>query len=32
LEQELRRDWPGQGAEALQVRWPLMGRWGVINA
>ncbi|MEN9766751.1 MAG: hypothetical protein RLZZ32_711, partial [Cyanobacteriota bacterium] len=27
----LRHAWPGQGAEALQVRWPLMGRWGVIN-
>jgi hypothetical protein len=29
--EELRHAWPGQGAEALQVRWPLMGRWGVIN-
>jgi len=32
LELELRRDWPGDGAEVLRVRWPFMGRWGVINA
>jgi len=32
LAAELQRDWPGDGVEALQVRWPFMGRWGVITA
>lgn len=31
LAPQLRRHWPDEGAGALQVRWPFMGRWGVIN-
>jgi SAM-dependent methyltransferase len=32
LEPELRRQWPAAGAQPLLVRWPFMGRWGVIHA
>ncbi|MEY3964037.1 MAG: hypothetical protein RLZZ106_1292 [Cyanobacteriota bacterium] len=32
LEPELRHHWPADGAQPLLVRWPFMGRWGVIHA
>ena len=31
LSSNLRQRWPEDGAEMLQVRWPFMGRWGVIT-
>ena len=28
--EELKGDWPGEGAQPALVRWPFMGRWGLI--
>jgi len=30
--EELKGDWPGEGAQPVLVRWQFMGRWGVINS
>jgi len=32
LIEELQELWPGQGSEAITIRWPFMGRWGLITA
>ncbi|EDY37407.1 hypothetical protein CPCC7001_285 [Cyanobium sp. PCC 7001] len=30
LQESLEPLWPGQGSEALVLRWPFMGRWGTL--
>jgi hypothetical protein len=32
LQRELQPLWPDQGQRPLLIRWPLMGRWGVIDS
>ena len=31
LRQELLAAWPQQGQQPLEIRWPLMGRWGPLD-